>query len=132
MSNINMWRGDVVPVVNAGIEHVESPLAADMQARVQARIAALAVDGRGVFDVALSGSGDGHAFVCALVTNVGAALTDLEVFVYEAASEPDLQAAGQQLLNQLSADGYFIYGQGDAGSAAGHRWMGIILASTSD
>ncbi len=106
--------------------HVQSSLASDLQTRLQALIDSEAAAGRGVVDLNLAGSGEGHSFVAHLVTGSNAVPAGDQVACYSAASLPELTVASNATLASISPLRR-MRGLLEDGSADGHRWMGIIL-----
>ena len=106
--------------------HVQSSLASDLQARLQALIDSEAVAGRGVVDLNLAGSGEGHSFMAHLVTGTNAAPAGDQVTCYSAASSQELSVASNAALAIINPTRR-MRGLLEDGSADGHRWMGIIL-----
>lgn len=135
MGNTRLYGFSAPAPADGLIEEVfESSLASDLQTRVQAYYATLVQVGRGLVDFNLAGAGDGHSFMCTLVSApVRASDPNLEFRFYLAASERELRAAAAALIASLQSPPVrYIYGQSEAGSKQGTRWMGVFLVSITD
>lgn len=136
MGNFLLWRGTLgnsIPADGLFTTVIESSLASDLQARINAALAEFR-DTSHLADVCLSGAGDGHAFICSLLwapdssTDAG-----LRAVCYSGASEPALRDAANAAIAGLVESGeLFIYGQAESGAKQGTRFMGVLLASTTD
>lgn len=128
MGNINVDTPIAAPTAAEVI--FESSLASDLQARAQAFIDSLISGGAGLISSAdIAGAGDGYAFVLSVLYEPAGPppAAGTLIRVYEAASEPELNAAGAAALATL-APSLQVSAFGMSGSSAGRRWMGVLVA----
>lgn len=111
-------------------EVFESPLAADLQARVQAFITGLIDDGGQIVDASLSGAGDGHEFIFTVLYDPEGLppATGTVVRFYLAGDEREFRLAAAAAIASLQAQNLQVSAHGESGSSQGRRWMGVFIA----
>lgn len=133
MGNTKLWKGSPEPADGLAEEVFESSSASDLQSRVRAHYASLIEAGRGLLDLSLSGAGDGHAFMCTMLSSPVLTDPELEFWFYSAANEPSLRSAAAAVIAGLQGPPTrYVYGQAEAGSKQGTRFIGVLLVSISD
>lgn len=135
MGNFNLYPGGApIPTESLNFIVIEASDPTIMQQRVQAVLDAIGAGGPGsipggLLEMALTGAGDGHAFVTTIL--VDSALPDTPVLAdfltYMASSEPELPIAATAALSVYVPGESVIAGHALAGSAEGRRWMGAFF-----